>query len=560
MRWASRSKSPAQEPESIDSGEVDTVAMPGIESRFRELQRAVGNRAVLRAFHGAARVADQPQRQVPPAGSTGEALAPKTRAEMEPLFGRRFDDVRLHTDPAAASSAEAIDATAYTAGRDIYFARGMYAPESPEGRHLVAHELAHIAQQDAGTSDGYSQRISSSSDPAEREAERAASNAAAGHPAGPVGRSGSAIARDDKKHPESHEAEREKESLAEAFDAKDAVSIHGDPAADPNYVQNAIRGVGIAYWGGPFRLDRQVINGMGVDSLYLPRNEVNLEQDPLQSLAVAIKVIYKSRAAADAVLSKSGYPGSYTYYIGPGGLIYPTIISDTTAPQLCTAMRKAADQERADARVAEKTSTDLLLWYVGARFPMKTSSPSSGQAAVRTGAGVPTVARAAGGGSTITFVEIGAGDLKASIDMARKSVGRVIAVDPAVPSTEAIRELEAAGGSFVRGTAADVGAGTADHVIQYFPWRISGTGGRVISGGTFRLVEDSMRLLKPGGMLHVVTEDLETAEYLAAQASKRGAKVVLTETTAGAAAPGASGAGVPGFSSSSKVWLVNIYP
>ena len=68
-----------------------------------------------------------------------------------------------------------------------------------------------------------------------------------------------------------------------------------------------------------------------------------------------------------------------------------------------------------------------------------------------------------------------------------------------------------------------------------------------------------MRLLKPNGAAHFVTEEVATANFLAKEASQRGLKAVITETTAGAAAPGATGAGVPGFSKALKVWMVNIY-
>ena len=118
--------------------------------------------------------------------------------------------------------------------------------------------------------------------------------------------------------------------------------------------------------------------------------------------------------------------------------------------------------------------------------------------------------------------------------------------------------FEALGGRFVEGVAADVAPGTADHVFQYFPWKIGGTGS-FVSGGTWRLVSDTMRLLKPAGVAHFVTEDLKTAEYLAGEASGKGLRAVITKTTAGAAAPGAPGAAVPNFSSTLEVWLVNIY-
>jgi hypothetical protein len=38
---------------------------------------------------------------------------------------------------------------AYTVGRDVVFDSGRFAPETPGGRHLLAHELAHTIQQGA---------------------------------------------------------------------------------------------------------------------------------------------------------------------------------------------------------------------------------------------------------------------------------------------------------------------------------------------------------------------------------------------------------------------------
>jgi hypothetical protein len=158
------------------------------------------------------------------------------------------------------------------------------------------------------------------------------------------------------------------------------------------------------------------------------------------------------------------------------------------------------------------------------------------------------------------FVEIGAGDLRASIRIAKQGNGtvRVIAVDPASAPASAVQELEALGGQVVRGVASDLPAGTADHVFQYFPWTISGAGSHV-EGGTWRLIEDTVGLLKPGGAAHFVTEDKETAKYLLAEANRHGMKGVLTPSTAGAAAPGAGGSGVPDFGPHRDVWQVNVY-
>jgi len=66
---------------------------------------------------------------------------------MEPRFGHDFSDVRIHTDARAAESARAINALAYTVGRDVVFSAGQFAPNSGEGRKLIAHELTHVVQQ-----------------------------------------------------------------------------------------------------------------------------------------------------------------------------------------------------------------------------------------------------------------------------------------------------------------------------------------------------------------------------------------------------------------------------
>jgi hypothetical protein len=77
----------------------------------------------------------------------GQPLDSTTRAFMEPRFGHDFSQVRIHTDAQAASSAQAVDALAYTVGRDIVFGSGQYIPRTRDGQRLVAHELTHVVQQ-----------------------------------------------------------------------------------------------------------------------------------------------------------------------------------------------------------------------------------------------------------------------------------------------------------------------------------------------------------------------------------------------------------------------------
>lgn len=79
--------------------------------------------------------------------SSGQPLDATTRAFMEPRFGHDFGQVRVHTGAQADESARAVNALAYTVGRDIVFRADQYQPESRPGQRLLAHELAHVVQQ-----------------------------------------------------------------------------------------------------------------------------------------------------------------------------------------------------------------------------------------------------------------------------------------------------------------------------------------------------------------------------------------------------------------------------
>jgi hypothetical protein len=57
----------------------------------------------------------------------------------------------VHADARAARSAQAIRARAYASGPSIVFAAGQFTLESPAGRALLAHELAHVAQAGGNT-------------------------------------------------------------------------------------------------------------------------------------------------------------------------------------------------------------------------------------------------------------------------------------------------------------------------------------------------------------------------------------------------------------------------
>jgi Domain of unknown function (DUF4157) len=65
-----------------------------------------------------------------------------------------LSDVRVHTDDTADRLNRSVSARAFATGTDVYFAQGEYNPGSPDGDRLIAHELAHVAQQRGAPSSG----------------------------------------------------------------------------------------------------------------------------------------------------------------------------------------------------------------------------------------------------------------------------------------------------------------------------------------------------------------------------------------------------------------------
>ena len=62
-------------------------------------------------------------------------------------MGADFSGVNVHTGADASDLNEQVNARAFTLGNDIFFNEGEYAPNSPEGQRLLAHELTHVVQQ-----------------------------------------------------------------------------------------------------------------------------------------------------------------------------------------------------------------------------------------------------------------------------------------------------------------------------------------------------------------------------------------------------------------------------
>ncbi|WP_280637396.1 DUF4157 domain-containing protein [Nocardioides sp. W7] len=81
---------------------------------------------------------------------SGAPLPGATRGRMEEAFGASFDHVRVHVGAEPARLNRAVSARAFTTGSDIFFGRGEFAPDTPSGERVLAHELAHTLQDGGG--------------------------------------------------------------------------------------------------------------------------------------------------------------------------------------------------------------------------------------------------------------------------------------------------------------------------------------------------------------------------------------------------------------------------
>jgi hypothetical protein len=105
----------------------------------------------------------------------------------------------VHTDTKAAESARAVNARAYSVGRDVVFGEGEYNPGSRAGDYLLAHELIHVIQQGNPQQSGHAERVGRADSPEERMAHSGAEQVFSHAPVQPVriGGSSSTVLRRD---------------------------------------------------------------------------------------------------------------------------------------------------------------------------------------------------------------------------------------------------------------------------------------------------------------------------------------------------------------------------
>lgn len=80
---------------------------------------------------------------------SGLPLPHGVKRQFEDYFQQDFSSVKIRTDNSANSLCSSLHADAFTYGQTIFFRSGSYAPETSQGRALLAHELVHVVQQQA---------------------------------------------------------------------------------------------------------------------------------------------------------------------------------------------------------------------------------------------------------------------------------------------------------------------------------------------------------------------------------------------------------------------------
>lgn len=157
---------------------------------------------------------------------------------------------------------------------------------------------------------------------------------------------------------------------------------------DPDYVEQRIHGVGLGAWGGPLRLDVELdpATHLPTRSIWIDRSHLAVEVDPFagKTEVALIAQIYPSEGAAFAAIRTIPVPQSaviYGYYRGELGIIFPTVISLTTAPRVTQALRKVLELERGNAKAASVVLLESVLALGGARVPLvaPASTPAVGR-------------------------------------------------------------------------------------------------------------------------------------------------------------------------------------
>jgi hypothetical protein len=235
-------------------------------------------------------------------------LHPAEREFFEQRFGYGLSQVRVHADRKAAESARALSAEAFTLGSDVGFAEGRYQPGSREGRHLLAHELAHVIQQGAAPPLAGAMPVQARTAQIARRQEPGTD----APPKAPASAPPTAAPRTASAEPDAQQ--------------------NLDPRKAPEFIDNQ----------PDFEINIHLLTADRFE-LYLPTGDLivpDSDVDLLRKSSVLMLFDVKStRAAAqahatefEAIAKNGGKDRAAGYYRGPGGVIFPTYFNAETAP------------------------------------------------------------------------------------------------------------------------------------------------------------------------------------------------------------------------------------
>ncbi|MFO1433891.1 MAG: DUF4157 domain-containing protein [Candidatus Competibacteraceae bacterium] len=129
-------------PAKLQSPYIARFAASGVFNRRQEEK-------LQRKAEGQPEVSSKVAADIQSSTASGTPLPLSVRRFMEPRFRTDFSQVRVHTGERSAQLSRQVNARAFTVGKQIFFGREQYKPESQEGRELIAHELTHTIQQGA---------------------------------------------------------------------------------------------------------------------------------------------------------------------------------------------------------------------------------------------------------------------------------------------------------------------------------------------------------------------------------------------------------------------------
>ncbi|WP_426594433.1 eCIS core domain-containing protein [Cellulomonas sp. McL0617] len=104
----------------------------------------------------------------------GAPLPDGVRRRMETGFGTSLGHVRVHDDAQASALSAGMSAEAFTTGNDIFFGAGRFAPQTPAGEQVLAHEIAHVLTEGGGTAPATTRRLFGKKKTPEEKAAKAA--------------------------------------------------------------------------------------------------------------------------------------------------------------------------------------------------------------------------------------------------------------------------------------------------------------------------------------------------------------------------------------------------